>query len=357
MPSGTPRYQINSLTSTRAFAAIMVFIHHFGRDVFPFSRFPSVFTSGNLAVGYFFLLSGFVLYISYYNREVGYSDFLIRRVSRIVPVYEIALLLTIVLAVHYQNYNIHAVQSMKEIGFSAFLVHAFIPSYPLVLNGPGWTISVEMFFYALFPAMLLLQKKSLRTFVAITAVLFVLAQYFHLKYYPQRHALPDNIVDTVFFNPVFHFSQFLLGMIGGYIFTHLKSSVPKLRWLPLALFTGIILIIAYRPENISYHVGLIAPLFLLMIVSIAWTDNKTLNLKPLVYLGEISYGIYILQQPVYTFLDTFNNRHLHIPKQYFFWMALFGLVAVAAASYHLLELPLRKKVGQYLAKRKVANAL
>src|ERR1035437_10821131 len=103
MPAETSRYQINSLTATRAIAAIMVFIHHFGRDIFPFNRCPSVFTSGNIAVGYFFMLSGFVLYITYYLKDISFGDYIKKRISRIVPIYEIALLLTIFFAVYFYN--------------------------------------------------------------------------------------------------------------------------------------------------------------------------------------------------------------------------------------------------------------
>ena len=202
-----------------------------------------------------------------------------------------------------------------------------------------------MFFYLLFPLLLFIQKKSIWIFAGIIIVLFALSQYFHLRYYPQRSQLPDSIVDTVFFSPIIHLSQFLLGMTGGYLFARFKDALPKLRWLPLVLFAVIILLIAYRPANISYQVGLIAPVFLLLILSIAINDTRTLNFRPLVYLGEISYGIYILQWPFYIIADTMNQRHVHVPKQYFFWCALGLLIAIASASYHFFELPLRKRIS------------
>jgi peptidoglycan/LPS O-acetylase OafA/YrhL len=353
MPVESSRSQINSLTATRAIAAIMVFIHHFGRAVFPFNRCPSVFTSGNIAVGYFFILSGFVLYIAHYNKVIGFGDFFRKRAARIVPVYEAALLLTILFAVHFSNYDVHSLQHIKEMGFSAFFVQSFIPSFPLVLNGPGWTISVEMFFYLLFPFLLVLQKKSTWLFGSITLTLFILSQYFHLKYFPQRHSLPDNIVDTVFFNPAIHLSQFLTGMMGGYVFTKIRETAPRLKYLPLAIFAVIIALLAYRPEKVSYHVGLIAPLFLLLILSIAVNNTKTLNFRPLVYLGEISYGIYILQQPIYSFLDILNQRHLHLAPLYFFWFALGVLILIASVSYHLMELPLKKRINAFGVKRNI----
>jgi len=356
MSSASSRFQINSLTATRAVAAIMVFIHHFGADIFPFNRCPSVFHSGNVAVGYFFVLSGFVLFISYHDKVISYGDFMKRRIGRIVPIYLIALLMAIYVAVAFNKYDLFAMQSIKEIVLSALFLQSFVPSYPLVLNGPGWTISVEMAFYVLFPLLLLFQKKSFRSFIILTAVLYLGAQYFHLKYYPQRHSLDDNIVDTIFFSPEIHISQFLIGMIGAGIFNKIRYTVPKYRFLPLAMFAVIILLIAYRPENLSYQVGLIAPLFMLLILFIAISDPKSLNFRPLVYLGEISYGIYILQQPVHKYLEAMNTQYLHIPIQVFFWFALGVLIAVASATYYLIELPLRKKISAITFKRKTVPA-
>ena len=336
--------QINALTSTRAIAAILVFIHHFG----PGNIFPPFARIGNVAVCYFFVLSGFVLYLSYQGKHVRYSDYLKKRIGRIVPVYLLALLITVSLAVVFFGNNLSSARSIKELVLSAFFLQAFVPTYPLTLNLPGWTISVEMFFYLLFPLLLTVQRKNIKYFAVMAAVLFIASQYIHLKYFPIRKTLGDNIVDTVFFSPWIHLSQFLLGMIAGYIFNRIKGIAPKYKFLPLALFIAIILFIAYRtyrPENLSFQVGLLDPLFMLLILSIAINDPKILNIRPLVYLGEISYGIYILQWPVYQFLELMNERHMHIPMPYFFSCALIILVLFASLSYHLMELPLKRKIS------------
>ena len=343
--------QINALTATRAVAALLVVIHHFGTSIFPFKLAPTFFSSGNVAVGYFFVLSGFVLYISYSGKEFSYRNYLTKRIGRIVPVYELALLWTIYNSVSFFNYNLHSAQSIREILYSVFIIHAFIPSYPLVLNGPGWTISIEMFFYLLFPLLLIFQNKNFRLFVAVTILLYLASQYIHLKYYPIRRQLEDNILDTVFFNPVIHLSQFLIGMIGGYIYNSRKSFSSHFKWLPLALFIVIVFLIAWRPDNISYQTGLIAPLFMFFILGVAINQPRMLGLKPFVYLGEISYGIYILQQPVFKYFNAINDAHWHMPMQYFFWLALTLLIIIASVSYHFFEMPLRKKIGMLSMKK------
>jgi len=336
--------QINALTSTRAVAAIMVVIHHFGSDLFPFSLSKNIFHGGNIAVSYFFVLSGFVLFISYNRVVISYADYFKRRIGRIVPVYLLALALMICFFTLYKNYTLDG-KASKEIFLSMFFLQAYVPSYPLVLNSPAWTISVEMFFYILFPFFLLLLNKNAKAFAAITLVLFIASQAFHLEYYSVRWSLPDSIVDTVFFNPAMHINQFMIGMIGGYLFSKNKLPAERYKWSALILFCCIILLIAFRPENISYQVGLIAPVFMLFILCVAICNPKILNVKGFIFLGEISYGIYILQFPVYKFLEVFNERLVHMPKQFFFYFALFILLLAASLSYRFIEQPLRRKIS------------
>jgi peptidoglycan/LPS O-acetylase OafA/YrhL len=341
------KQQVNSLTATRAVAAIMVVIHHFGYGVFPFSLFPGFFHSGNIAISYFFVLSGFVLYLSYENKKISYPDYVKRRIGRIVPVYMLALLLFIIVAFAYYDYRASS-NLIKQIIYCAFMIQAYFPQYALALNSPSWTISVEMLFYLLFPLFLLIQKKAIKLFVTATVLLFISSQVVHIWYYNGGVRLSEQMEGLAFYLPFIHISQFLMGMIAGY---NMKAGLPRHRYMPLFLFALIILAIAFRPAGISYHVGLLDPLFMYFILSVAINDPRFLNSKPFVFLGEISYGIYILQWPVYKFLDAVNSRRFHIPHQYFFFISLIILVLSAAASYVFLEKPLRNKINSIKLKR------
>ena len=336
--------QINALTATRAVAALMVFIHHFGGNVFPFNLCPSVFHSGNVAVSYFFVLSGFVLFISYGDKGIGYREYMKRRIGRIVPIYLFALVLSIGVAFCFYHYTMSGL-TIKQIVFSALFLQAFIPGYPLCLNGPGWTISVEMFFYFLFPLLLSFQKKKFVPFLVLTIVLYIVSQALHLYYYPIRWSGSNSIVDTVFYNPIIHINQFMTGMVGAHLFFRRQDANKKNVLLPLLLFIVIILLVAYKPDNISYQVGLIAPVFVLFIVSVAVNNPKFLNIRPLVFLGEISYGIYILQQPVHQYFEILNNSYFHMGGLFLFYFSLFFLIVCSSVTYYLLELPLRRRIA------------
>jgi peptidoglycan/LPS O-acetylase OafA/YrhL len=338
------RSQIKALTATRAIAAIMVVIHHYGGQVFLFNRFPKIFHNGNTAVSYFFVLSGFVLYISYNGLKIGYGDYLRKRIGRIVPVYLLALGLFIPVAVSFYDYVIDRA-AITEIILSATFLQAYIPGYALTLNSPAWSISVEMSFYLVFPLLLLFLNKSLRGFIIVAILFFTFSQVLHLKYYTEKWWGEGHYMeDFVFFNPVMHINQFMIGMIGGYIYE--KWKLAKLHWLvnPCMLVV-VIALMAFRPDNVSYQVGLIAPVFMLFILGIAINDPKMLRAGWLVFLGEISYGIYILQKPVCDWLGIMNIRHFHIAGQYFFFIQLGVLIVVAGISYTYMEKPLRRLIS------------
>jgi len=345
------KFKVDSLTSTRAFAAILVVIHHFGRDVFPFKKFPNFFGNGNLAVSYFFVLSGFVLYNVYLDKDISYKDFVIKRVARIVPVYYLALLLFISLPIFLHQLP---ADFAKQLSFHILFLQAYIPGYALTLNAPAWTLSVEMFFYFLFPALLLFQKKNSGLFLLSLIGLFICSQAVHLWYSTHRSLLSEDNIDLVYFNPLIHINQFMIGMAGGAIYNNTKDKVHY-RWMPVFWMFILYALIIFRPENLSYQTGLIAPFFMLFIISIAKNDPPVLNARPLVLLGEISYGIYILQVPVFSVLGYINSKYFQLRWGYFFYTAFLLLILTSLLSYFLIEKPLRRWISGGVYKSKNSN--
>ncbi len=344
--------QINALTTTRGVAALMVVIYHFGGGVFPFNRFPVFFHSGSLAVGYFFILSGFVLYTAYRESSLVYAEYIKKRIARIVPVYLLALLLYVCVSYVFCGFSFSAF-NIKLIVVHALLLQAYIPDYAMNLNIPAWTLSVELFFYLLFPLLLIILKKRIKFFILMTAVLYVSSQVVHLHYFPLRHVLSDNIIDTILFNPVIHVNQFLIGMFGGFLFGKIKLPSVKYKWSMYVLFFMVMLLMTFIPADLSCHVGLIAPVFMLFILSLSVFNPPFLNIKPFVYIGEISYGIYILQLPVYILFDNLNSRYIHMGKRDFFYFFVCMLILAASASYALFEKPISRKINALNARRKL----
>jgi peptidoglycan/LPS O-acetylase OafA/YrhL len=343
--------QLNALTSTRFFAAILVVIHHFGRDAVPFKHARSFFSNGNLSVSYFFVLSGFILYYANNERQLNYREFVSKRAARILPMYYFALIIEVLLMLHgliiAPGSGVYPV-FWHELLYSSLLIQSCIPNYPLCLNLPAWSLSIEAFFYILFPLLLLFERKNFKFFLLFTTILFIVTQALHIYYFPEKNTLPSPKVDFLFFNPLMHVNQFLIGMLGGYFFKRHWEWFQGKKMLPALLVILILLCMAFRPAQISYQTGLLAPLFALAIMSIAAVNPRILQSRPLVILGNASYGIYILQYPLYQWADIFN--HSYFPQPALFWIYLPCLVAISIIGYYLVEKPLRKKVTGWLLK-------
>ena len=151
-----PSNEIRSLTGLRFFAALYVLFLHSGSTRLVGLGLPAplahIAFNGYLGVSFFFVLSGFILTYVYWGRMDGrVSGFFKARAARIVPVYALALLICAVFFL--RDANPSAV--LAEI---AFLQSWGFPSFSLGpgLNGVGWTLSVEFFFYLCFPFLLFL---------------------------------------------------------------------------------------------------------------------------------------------------------------------------------------------------------
>ena len=93
-----------------------------------------------------------------------------------------------------------------------------------------------------------------------------------------------------------------------------------------------------------YHDGLPAPVFLLFIFIVALNRHQFFNgfrKRVPVYLGEISYGIYILQVPVYRLLTQTFELKTKLSATGFFYFYLFVLLVISAICYELIEKPSR----------------
>ena len=147
--------KIDQLTSTRILASLLIVMHHLGAMEIPVLR--SLVSVAVYAIGFFFVLSGFVMTIVYFHpdRPFSFRDFWVARISRIFPVYLFSFALT---SIHYAD--VLSKLKWSEYLASAFLLQAWVPEYALTMNFPAWTLAVEMFFYLIFPLVIYLARRA-----------------------------------------------------------------------------------------------------------------------------------------------------------------------------------------------------
>ncbi|TWI81400.1 peptidoglycan/LPS O-acetylase OafA/YrhL [Lacibacter cauensis] len=335
--------KIEQLTFTRFVAAIAIVVFHFNKDVFPFTvtgidRF-TVFL--NVLVSYFFVLSGFILAINAKDK-IDLKQFYFNRFARIYPLYLFALLATLALIRSLRPFEFEL--DFHRVVLSVFLVQSWTEKYALVYNYPGWSLSVEIFFYLLFPFLFKgLQLLRFKHRVLVVGLFWVVMQTLFIVFAQQKEA-------WVLYHPLFHLSTFVVGILGGMLYKEKQAWVMAHQALLERIFlvSALLLLFLMFTGNVVfsqvYHDGLPAPVFLLFIFIVSLNRHQLFNgfcKRVPVYLGEISYGLYILQVPVYRLLTQTFGLKASLSATSFFYFYLLVLLLVSAVCYELIEKPSR----------------
>lgn len=354
--------KINQLTFFRFLAAVIVVIFHYGRKSY-FARLSPALISGPVMVLFFFVLSGFIMVVAYGGEnDLNRSKYWFARLARIAPVYYLALALTL-----WGRFI-----SDAEIRLTPFLLHvsflqAWSPKYALSLNGPAWSLSVEMFFYFLFPFLLIWLKKLSSRGLLVSALIFWLASMVVLTFlnsFVRPHF--DFIHEIVFYFPPSHLSSFVLGMAGGLLYRrHLTTKrLSPLFSAALTIFSfALIVFLLHEHSRLkwlsewSYAYGLLSPLFLLFILCLAMDRSVLAQIfsnNALVFLGELGYSIYILQNPLHKLYEIYimHNQAQYLSvlstlsRESHFYLYLLALIVLSVFTYLFVEKPMRHWLRQ-----------
>ena len=336
------------LTSIRCFLALWVVVLHqsspegwLGPSL---PLLPSVvfclFRTGYLAVSVFFILSGFVLSYNYSLQTAWSSSQLVRfgiaRFARIYPAYSVGLLLIMPFVVReFLLKNFSSARLGKQIVVALLnwtLLQSWFPRTAESWNGPGWSLSNEAFFYCCFPfvGVALWRLSRLRSLVVAAGLIWGLALIAPLLAVsiplsgfgdvPATSLLPNADpfwTSLVKFNPILRLPDFCIGVVLGRLYLELRSKhswllgqgyflyVPGLLLEILAIACG---------KSVPYplfHNGLLTPLHALVILGFALGGgilSRLLSMQPLVFLGNSSYAMYILHNPVAVLMIYFAKQ-------------------------------------------------
>lgn len=339
--------RLDQLTFTRFLAAIAIVVFHYGQAVYPFNSdvLSYLFGQANMGVSYFFMLSGFVMMIAYGKKEqVSFSNYLRKRLARIYPAYLLAIIMTL-------TYCLYSNEEIDYVGlfFNIFLIQSWIPGYALSFNTPGWSLSVEMFFYVSFPFLFkqFYKRYSLKTVSLIVISIFILSQValFVLKNTSFYIGSPSPSHDLTFYFPLMHLNEFLMGNIAGLFFIKGIRERNYDLWL-VALIIALVLVLKLPLVSLN-HNGLLAFIFIPFILLLSANKGvftRLFMMKSFVFLGEISYGIYILQKPVFDFIIYGMKRFNIDNPNTIFYTGVAILLLCSALSYWYVETPLRRMI-------------
>lgn len=382
--SSSPRPSLHALTGVRFLAALHVVAFHYApREGLPawLDRFLS---AGSHSVTLFFILSGFILAYSYLGAQqapqVEPRAFWAARFARVYPVYLLGLVL---MAPPWLDGVRRAAGALRPealwdivpVGVAALtLTQAWVPEVACVWNCPGWSLSVEALFYLLFPVLCLpvvraapggLWRAGAAT-LAGTAVLVLL--WLGVAGWRDAHPAPPFGADTwlkvAAYNPLLRLPQFLLGIVLGRLFSlRVKAGLgagpaaSAQAWVAAA--ASVALLAAPLSETaLAFRDLALMPVYALLLWSLAYGEGPMawlLSRAWAVRLGEASYGLYILHNPLYFYLRMVDHRSGAGLAASSPWVFFAGYVAVSAAAsigvFLWLEEPARHWLRSRLGRR------
>lgn len=274
-----------SVQALRALAAWIVVFHHFMQVFFDFKADNGIetllATRGQVGVDIFFVISGFVIYVSTRNKHLSPPQFLLHRAARIVPAYWLYTAITA--AVIY-----FASDVMPEYGLSLkglILSILFIPTenpagygyYPIL--PVGWTLNFEMLFYVVFAASLAL-KRGWRLRGVVLGIVMINTLFAHQPF-----------ISNFYTDPII--LEFLLGLGIGAV--HFRHGIPAGRWWPpgLALASAAALLCVSDPAGLTRFLAWGVPSALLVIAFIAM-ESRIGDNRAVKAMGDWSYSTYLL---------------------------------------------------------------
>jgi peptidoglycan/LPS O-acetylase OafA/YrhL len=356
-----------ALTAIRFLAALHVVLFHESHWAghIPFFLLAArVVKSGYTAVTLFFVLSGFILAYNY-EQVRSRKEFWVSRFARIYPVYLLSLLPPLLITPHW---SYHPRPGVLGVVLTFCLLQAWSLPLCFSLNMAAWTLSVEAFFYAVFPFLLpRIQRLRRPAFVVIQVA------YFAFLCLPSLMALSKTMaaaglglagwMESSF--PLFRLNAFVLGVYAGVQFRRSArklsgtsdSMTGRARTWGILILVGVALALLSTtpsPDLLPVRTGLLQVSYALLIWMLASVQWKAVKNHVAQMAGEISYGMYILQFPVLFAYDDFVGR-LFPGATHSSPLYIAVLVCVAYGVFRWVEVPARFFIRQALTGRPVVT--
>ena len=336
---GRPR--LDSLTGLRFLAALAVFGNHAG-DVFvgDTSSWGEALQTGRAGVAFFFILSGFVLAWSGATGQSGAAAFYRRRVARIVPNHVVAWIVALLVVLAIEGVRPGAIGAV----LSLLLLQAWSPdpAVHFAVNSVAWTLSCEMFFYLLFP-LLMIAATRLRATWRLRLIAVLVATSFLIPVAARLLLADDTATWFVYVFPPARLPEFVIGILLA-----LEVADRRLPRIPVAAAAGLVVLmfaVLWQAPGLLQPAALPVLPFALLIAACAQADldgrRGVTSARWLVRLGEWSFALYLLHELVLrTAAKAVDLDAMPAPVAVpVVALLLAGSVAASAALYRVVERP------------------
>jgi peptidoglycan/LPS O-acetylase OafA/YrhL len=364
-----------ALTGIRSLAAVCIMLFHFTPaglrwNVHPWVTLYPLVDIGFVFVGFFFLLSGFILTYNYADRPgLNALDFWVARLSRLYPIY----LLTLVISIPMIIGEFHVrgrLEFIEGITLTPLLLQGLLPRLATFANTVAWALSCELVFYVLFPRLNRMRwPKSEGKLTALffglwlaglaPFLLYLLCDPDHLGHTPDRYS-GGYWITALKYTPLPYVCTFLAGIALARL--HHGLALGQ-RWRTLVGLCGfgcfIALVWGYSAHlpYILLHGGLLVPCFAAMTLGLAGSGvlSKVFSLPPFMGIGAASYALYLMHFNIFILLHIYNIPARLGLERVDPWISYLFIIALAMAVTRCVEAPAQKMINSWWKKRRATQ--
>jgi peptidoglycan/LPS O-acetylase OafA/YrhL len=349
--------QLPALTGVRTLLAVNIMFFHFTPP--HMGPFYPMINNSYVFVGFFILLSGFVLAYNYGDRpHLVKRDFWVARFARLYPIYLLSLLLFLNMLVLE-----HQVRSPREfwagVALTPLLLQGWSPSLATFWNTVAWTLSCEAALYFAFPWLIRLRwPQKPGALVALLLGLWAVGLVPHTLYILLN---PDHIsgpidrysygmwLRALKYTPPAYVCTFLAGITLAKLHASLSISARQRTLVAGASLLAIVVFFATAVSRVPYilmHGGLLVPLFSALVIGISGQNifAGIFSIRPLMLLGQASYALFLLH---FNFINLLRQYHvperLHITA-YDPWFSYIATLVLAIVVMYVVEQPMRSAI-------------
>jgi peptidoglycan/LPS O-acetylase OafA/YrhL len=355
-----PGAAITQLTSLRYFAAFAVMLSHL--DFLDASSIPGIrwlynrlFHEGYCGVSFFFVLSGFIITHAYRDEllsgRMSTAGYLARRAARIFPMHWLVALPFMAWLVIAEDRTLDPV----AVGLNLLLLHGWAMPGALhfSFNGPSWSLSDELFFYAMFPLLILLRPRILGIGTGVGILVVTALAIWSAAAHPRY----SNDIEWFFYvNPLVRLTEFAAGILVYETYragrfrrrAGTPAEIALLVAVPVMMMTFSILEV---PMPLRYQIAYL-PLMMALVFVFACGRGRVsrgLCAPCLVLLGQASFSLYLIHRPIFTLVHGLSERYLgEIAAIPVAAALLAGCSAASILVYRHIEAPVQRVLQRRL---------
>jgi peptidoglycan/LPS O-acetylase OafA/YrhL len=335
--------------------------------------------NGFLGVDLFFLITGFLLTLPWFKHTLerrtppSAREFYIRRARRILPAYYVQLALLFFVFLPLLNPSLWRGATefvLANLGLHALFLHYLTPysSASLAINGPLWTLALEMQYYLFLPLIAMWFVRA--PYIAAATFLIVAVVWKTLALHDLQPLISLYGSIGARWNPpeatLRHFAgtqlpaylgHFALGILCGRAWLAQRVtprgpiSAALLGLLAACALLGLYAVLAGHAAWLGEHAWVLIPAAMATAIWAAvsrrpvW-GSKLLGVPPLAFIGRISYSMYLYHLPLLLLFDKYAPSLAS-----FAFPSYFGLLfVVSASSFQLVERPFMRLSGRSISR-------